>query len=111
MDLWKVVMVVLASFTKFFIVKNIQRLARIAVILNVVYAVELMLKWGIIRLREGQFIPVLGAFFLSPLCNLSLILALILIKKPNTPLPVSKWIWYSCLCVLLFQLFVFLQLT
>ncbi len=90
---------------------KISFLAKLALIFNVVYIVDFVLRTKIVANHSGMdFVPLLGGWIISPILNLSLMLSLIMIKKPNEPLPVPKWIWTICLFFLLFQFVAFLFL-
>ena len=91
--------------------KKVSFLSKLALIFNVVYIVDFLLRTKIVANNSGmEFVPLLGGWFISPILNLSLIFSLILVKKPGEKLPVPKWIWTVCLFFLLFQFVAFLFL-
>jgi|GEM_PF-4746134 len=89
--------------------KRVSWLAKIAFIFNVIYFVDLLLRFKVIanQMHEGP-IGLLGGWLLAPLFNLALLLSILLIKRKGQPLPVAKWLWGTCLCCFIFQTVLFL---
>ena len=89
--------------------QRISWLSKIAFIFNIIYFVDLLLRFKIIanHLQQGP-IGLLGGWLLAPVFNLALLFSMLLIKKKGRPLPVSKWIWGFCLCCFVFQTVLFL---
>ena len=99
--------------TKMLLIKNMKMkilfLSRLAIIFNAVYLVDFLLRTkAVANTSNTGFVSLLGGWFISPILNLSLLAALILIKKPGENLPVPKWMWTLCLFFLLFQIIAFL---
>ncbi|WP_156522717.1 hypothetical protein [Arachidicoccus ginsenosidimutans] len=89
--------------------RRISFLSKVAVIFNVLYFIDLLLRFKIIANNlSTNAIGLLGGWLLAPVFNLALLLSLIFIKKKNEPLPVKKYIWVFCLLCLIFQTFLFL---
>ena len=84
-------------------------LSKIAFIFNIIYIIDLLLRFKVVanNLSQGP-IGLLGGWLLAPVFNLALLFSLLLLKKKNEPLPVAKWIWVFCLCCLIFQTVLFL---
>ncbi|MCU7695093.1 hypothetical protein ACFSPU_03825 [Haoranjiania flava] len=88
---------------------RISFLSKLAIIFNALYAADFLLRTKIIANASGKaFISLSGGWIISPLLNLVLIFSLMMIKKENTPLPVPKWIWATCMFFLVFQVIAFL---
>lgn len=89
--------------------QRVSWLAKIAFIFNIIYLVDLLLRFKIIanQLHQGP-IGLLGGWLLAPLFNLALLFSILLLKKKGQPLPVAGWIWGACLCCLVFQTVLFL---
>lgn len=89
--------------------RRISFLAKVAVLFNLLYFVDLLLRFKIIANQLSQSaVELLGGWVLAPIFNLALLLSLIIIKKKNQPLPVKKYIWIFCLLCLIFQTCLFL---
>jgi len=88
--------------------RRVSFLSKVAVIFNILYFIDLLLRFKVVanRISSGP-IGLLGGW-LAPVFNLALLLALIIIKKKNEPLPVKKYIWIFCLLCLIFQTCLFL---
>ena len=84
-------------------------LSKIAIIFNLIFIVDLLLrfKWLVNRFLEGP-VGLLGGWLLAPIFNLALLFSILLIKRKGQPLPVATWIWVLCLCFLIFQTVLFL---
>jgi len=84
-------------------------LSKIAFIFNIIYIIDLLLRFKVVanNLSQGP-IGLLGGWLLAPVFNLALLFSLLLLKKSREPLPVAKWIWVFCLCCLIFQTVLFL---
>ncbi|SEA20796.1 hypothetical protein SAMN05192529_110124 [Arachidicoccus rhizosphaerae] len=89
--------------------RKVAWLSKIAFIFNIIYFIDLLLRFKIVanNLSQGP-IGLLGGWLLAPVFNLALLFSLLLLKKKNEPLPVEKWIWVFCLCCLIFQTVLFL---
>ena len=91
------------------IMQRISFLSKVAVIFNILYFIDLLLRFKVIANKLSSApIGLLGGWLLAPLFNLALLLSLIIIKKKGEPLPVKKYIWIFCLLCLVFQTCLFL---
>lgn len=89
--------------------QKVSWLAKIAFIFNIIYFIDLLMRFKVIanQMNAGP-IGLLGGWLLAPIFNLALLFSIVLIKRKAKPLPVAKWIWVFCGCCLIFQTVLFL---
>lgn len=89
--------------------RKISFLSKVAVIFNIIYFAELLLRFKIIlRTFHLNIVGLWGGWFLAPIFNLALLISLAMVKKKEEPLPVKKYIWVFCLLCFVFQTVLFL---